>query len=134
MSHTPFEARPDESPSASPSGGPLGVQGRGIKTPTPTRIEPYSPTELLLNWSSLESFAVPYTELRFQCPCASCIDEHTGQRLIQRASVRPDVRPLAVSPVGRYALQFNWSDGHQTGIYHYDRIYQTCLKNGRRLA
>jgi DUF971 family protein len=31
-----------------------------------------------------------------------------------------------VTPVGRYALQFTWNDGHATGIYHYDRLYELC--------
>jgi DUF971 family protein len=31
-----------------------------------------------------------------------------------------------VVPVGRYALAFEFSDGHQTGIYHFDLLRQLC--------
>lgn len=101
--------------------------------PVPRRVDPLSPTELLIGWSNGEEYALPYAELRFHCPCAACIDEHTGRRTIQRSSVNPDVRPLSVEPVGRYALQFRWSDGHATGMYHFDRLLECCRALGRTL-
>jgi DUF971 family protein len=100
---------------------------------TPLKVEPFSPHELFMSWSDGSSFALSYPELRFHCPCASCIDEHTGKRVIQRENVNPDVRPTAVQPIGRYALQFNWSDGHLTGLYHYDRLLELCRAEGRKL-
>ena len=33
-----------------------------------------------------------------------------------------DVRPVKIEPVGRYALQIQWSDGHETGIYPFRRL------------
>jgi DUF971 family protein len=101
--------------------------------PVPTKIEPYSPTELYMQWAGEISYSVPYTEVRYFCPCAGCVDEHTGKRLIKRESVKADVRPTGVQPVGRYALQFNWNDGHATGIYHYDRLFELCQTQGRKL-
>ncbi len=94
--------------------------------PNPVKVEPFSPKELLIAWSDGKECTLPYAELRFHCPCASCVDEHTGQRIIRRESINPDIRPTGVQPVGRYALQFRWSDGHATGIYHYDRLYELC--------
>ncbi len=99
--------------------------------PTPTQVEPQGTTEMLLAWSDGKGFIIPYVELRFQCPCASCVDEHTGKRVLKREQVAPDVRPLGVQVVGRYALQFNWSDGHSTGMYHFDRLYELCVGAGR---
>lgn len=69
---------------------------------------------------------MPYTELRFQCPCAACVDEHTGQRIIRRENVRPDVRVTGVQLIGRYAVQISFSDGHGSGIYPYDKLYPLC--------
>lgn len=100
---------------------------------TPTRIESFSPTEMLLAWNNNEKFSVPYVELRFYCPCASCLDEHTGERIIQRTSIAPDIKPTAVQLIGRYAIGITWSDGHSTGMYHYDRLHQLCEKQGRRV-
>jgi DUF971 family protein len=100
---------------------------------TPTQIEPFSPTEILVNWNTGESYALPYAEVRFYCPCASCIDEHTGQRTIEKTSIPPDIRPNNVQLVGKYAVQIDWSDGHNTGMYHFDRLFELCQKQGKRL-
>src|SRR5262249_62287175 len=63
-----------------------------------------------------------FRELRLACPCALCVDEWTGAPRLDPATVPANVRPLDVKSVGRYALQFSWSDGHNSGIYTYDRL------------
>ena len=60
--------------------------------------------------------------LRLACPCAGCVDEMTGLPTLAPGTVPEDVYPLAIYYVGRYALQFVWSDGHQTGIYPFDYL------------
>jgi len=60
--------------------------------------------------------------LRLRCPCAGCVDELTGERMLVPAMIDPDVHPLEIHYVGRYALQFVWSDGHQTGIYPFEYL------------
>lgn len=101
---------------------------------TPTQVEPNSPTELRVAWNDGASWSLPYVDLRFYCPCASCVDEHTGERIIHRSSIGPDIRPLGVQVVGRYALQIAWSDQHSTGMYHFDRLREICEKLGRKLS
>ena len=61
-------------------------------------------------------------ELRAQCPCASCIHEFTGEQLLKPEDVDVNVAVAGFHKVGRYALQFQWSDGHSTGIYTYERL------------
>jgi DUF971 family protein len=102
-------------------------------TPTPTKIEPLSDTELFLAFSNEEEYAVPYLELRYHCPCAGCVDEHTGQRTIKKESISPKIKPTGVQLIGRYAVQINWSDRHATGMYHYDRLFEMSGQFGRRL-
>lgn len=104
------------------------------KTTIPSRVEPHSPTEMFFGWSNGASFAVPYFELRFYCPCANCVDEHTGVRTLKRENVAADVRPSAVNAVGRYALQMSWSDGHSTGMYPFDLLYSIGLEKGLPLS
>lgn len=87
-----------------------------------------------LQWNTGETFAVPYVELRFECPCAGCVDEHTGRRTIQRASIQPTIKAKNAAAIGRYAIQINWNDGHDTGMYHFDRLYEICRDHGRRLS
>lgn len=101
---------------------------------TPTRVEGFSPTEMRLQWNTGEDFAVPYVEMRFDCPCAGCVDEHTGRRTLKRESISAEIKPKAAAPVGRYALAIGWNDGHDTGMYHFDRLYELCRDHGRRLA
>ena len=64
--------------------------------------------------------------LRSQCSCAQCVSEMTGQRMISLADIRKDVEALDWMQVGRYALQFLWSDLHATGIYPYRMLREQC--------
>jgi DUF971 family protein len=98
----------------------------------PLKIEPKSPLEILIEWSNGEAYFVPYFELRFQCPCAGCVDELTGKRTLRREQLTADVKPTDVVPVGRYAIQIAWSDRHRTGIYPFDTLYSICTQFGMR--
>lgn len=99
--------------------------------PQLTRIEPVpSPTPgqvgIQLTWSTGQQVTLAAVDLRFECPCAACVDEHTGIRTLRRESIPSDVRATRVEPVGRYALAFTWSDGHSTGMYSYDALWKLC--------
>jgi DUF971 family protein len=102
--------------------------------PFPTKIEPLNDREMLLEWKEGGKFSVPYFEIRFDCPCAVCIDEHTGQKVLKRENVRPDIRVTGAEVVGRYAVQLKWNDGHGTGIYHFDRLFDLCQRHGKPIA
>ena len=45
-----------------------------------------------------------------------------GDPLLDTSTVPEDVAPISIEPVGRYAIQIAWSDGHDTGIYPFDRL------------
>jgi DUF971 family protein len=60
--------------------------------------------------------------VRLACACARCVNEWTGEEQLDAASVPEDVRPVAIRPVGRYAVQIEWSDGHSSGIYPFSRL------------
>ncbi|MEO5969852.1 MAG: DUF971 domain-containing protein [Bdellovibrionia bacterium] len=104
-----------------------------VNSAVPTHIEPLSPIELHIKWNNGDAYSLPYSEIRYYCPCAGCIDENTGERTIQKTSIDPAIRPLGVQTIGRYAIQFTWSDGHNTGMYHFDRLMELCQKQGRSL-
>jgi ATP-binding protein involved in chromosome partitioning len=63
----------------------------------------------------------PY-HLRLNCPCAACVDEHTGQKVLDVKRVPLDIRVTAVHPVGSYGLTPRFSDGHETGIFTFERL------------
>ena len=72
-----------------------------------------------------ESVYVP-RDLRMSCPCAGCVDETSGRRTLTEAMVPSTVYPKEIQYVGRYALQFLWSDGHDTGLYSFDLLRGLC--------
>lgn len=79
---------------------------------------------LRIRWDDGGEHQVPLLFLRARCPCAGCVDEWTGKRLLNVTTLRPDVRPVSMTEVGRYALQLDWSDGHATGIYSWDLLHR----------
>jgi len=81
---------------------------------------------LSILWDDGHRAAYSAPRLRLACKCALCEDEWTGTRRIEAAAVPADIRLLGVKPVGRYGLQFDWSDGHSTGIYTFDRLRGLC--------
>lgn len=61
-------------------------------------------------------------DLRLACPCALCVDEHTGEKLLDDSTVPADIKLEHLQSVGRYAAGLAFSDGHRSGIYPYDKL------------
>jgi len=76
--------------------------------------------ELIVVWSDRKRSSFEVRELRLNCPCAVCVNEWTGKKMLRSDDVPENVRPLRIFSVGRYAMGIEWSDGHSTGIYGYD--------------
>jgi DUF971 family protein len=85
---------------------------------------------LRIQWPGGASATIPFVQLRDACPCAECVDERTGEKLVQLASIPPDVRPEQVTGVGNYAVQIHWSDGHSTGIYSWRTLREVSGLEG----
>ncbi len=68
----------------------------------------------------------PARALRLACQCAGCVEEMSGRRVLDPATVAADVRARALRLVGAYAVQVTWSDGHATGIYPWERLLSLC--------
>ena len=100
-----------------------GSFGSGFLMLIPADIRTVGETELFLTWSDGKRQLYPFEALRFQCPCAGCVDEMTGERRIRLDQIKAGIHVLDWKQVGNYALQFRWSDGHQTGIYSYEYLY-----------
>jgi DUF971 family protein len=83
----------------------------------PVQIIEESDSELSIAWSDDSESRYNAAELRRACPCAGCIDEWTGKKTLKDESISDDVSFSHISIVGRYALNFHFSDGHETGIY-----------------
>ena len=92
----------------------------------PLDIRPVAEAELLVTWEDGHRSLYAYDYLRLNCPCARCVEEWTGRRLIGLDKIAKGIHPLTTEPVGNYALRFDWSDGHQTGIYGFDFLRKIC--------
>lgn len=64
--------------------------------------------------------------LRINCACAECVEEWTNRKLLDPATVDANIMALDYLKIGRYALQFLWSDGHYTGIYPFTMLRMLC--------
>ena len=60
---------------------------------------------------------VPFRLLRIACPCAACVSEDTGRRLLDPATVPDGIVPAGVTLAGNYALRPAWPGGHDTGLF-----------------
>lgn len=90
---------------------------------TPLNIRVHRKHALLeLVWADDEVSRLPFRLLRQNCPCAVCIDEFTGRKILDPGSVPEDIQLQDVSLTGNYALKFVWSDSHDTGLYTWDHL------------
>jgi DUF971 family protein len=93
---------------------------------SPETIRQAGPRDLEIVWSDRHVSRYPVAYLRRACRCASCIDEWTGERLLEPGKVSEDVKPVLIEPVGRYAIHIAWSDGHTSGIYSFEHLRAIC--------
>lgn len=77
-----------------------------------------------ITWSDGVEGTYRLSDLQKNCPCAKCVDETTGKRLINEKAIDPDVRAYRITSVGRYALRIQFTSGCSTGIYRFDILHQ----------
>lgn len=85
----------------------------------PREIKQEGESGLRITWADDHVSRYSAAELRRACPCAQCVNEWTGQRVLKPETVSQELTITDLSIVGRYALNFRWSDGHETGIYSF---------------
>jgi DUF971 family protein len=100
----------------------------------PVEIRRVDDREVHIAWADGHRTVFSNKYLRENCPCAGCADEFTGERTLDPAAVSTAIRAVEVSLVGRYAVQFRWSDGHSTGIYPFQRLRAWCACEACRVA
>lgn len=88
----------------------------------PTQIIEDSDSELSISWADGIETKYIASELRRACPCASCVNEWTGERMLKAESISDELTFSNLSLVGRYALNFVFSDGHDTGIFSFNYL------------
>jgi DUF971 family protein len=76
---------------------------------------------LELQWSH-GTFRLPYRFLRGRCPCASCVNEVTGVRMVDVEDVPLAVAPTNIQFSGNYAIKISWNDRHDTGLFTWEYL------------
>jgi len=105
-------------------------------TPEKVRVLLTEGKGLEIDWQDGHRSAWSFAWLRDACPCATCVDErkNEGRKIGQPKPkpmellpmYKPPSKPASAHGVGRYALQFNWLDGHSGGIYSWEYLRRNC--------
>src|SRR5215210_7050997 len=91
-------------------------------TPVPTEIKLHQKSQVLeITFADGKCFRLPSEFLRVYSPSAEVRGHGPGQEVLQAG--KKDVQIVAVEPVGHYAVQLRFSDGHDTGLYSWDLLY-----------
>ena len=85
----------------------------------PTEVELADKKRLQLKWADGRTQELGVFRLRSECPCADCVDEFSGERTLDPATLDPELGLEKVEAVGRYALKLTFSDGHSSGLFTY---------------
>lgn len=64
----------------------------------------------------------PFAFLRRQCQCAHCVNEWTGEQILDPTSVPEDIAVESMELVGSYAVRIHWTDGHNAGLFTWERL------------
>ena len=85
----------------------------------PIQIIEESDSEVSIKWSDDSESRFTAAQLRRACPCAGCVNEWTGEKMLDLDKIADDLTFNKIALVGRYALNFQFSDGHETGIFSF---------------
>ena len=103
------------------------MAGLTANTPLPTAITLHQASRVLeLVFEDGRTYRLPYEFLRVQSPSAEVRGHGPGQETLQVG--KRDVTITSVDPVGHYAIQPIFSDGHQSGIFSWDYLYELCIR------
>jgi DUF971 family protein len=98
------------------------MAGLNRNVPQPTEIKLHQKSRVLeITFADGATFRLPCEFLRVFSPSAEVRGHGPGQEVLQTG--KKDVEISRIEPVGQYAVQLHFSDGHDTGIYSWDLLY-----------
>jgi DUF971 family protein len=92
----------------------------------PREIKQEDDFTVRITWGDGKECRYRAVALRRHCPCAQCVNEWTGERVLKPEAIAEELEIRDLSLVGRYAINFRWSDGHETGIYSFRYLRELC--------
>jgi len=91
-------------------------------TPRPTDINLHQKSRVLeISFEDGNTYSLPCEYLRVYSPSAEVRGHGPGQEVLQLG--KEDVNIEKIEPVGNYAIQLHFDDGHNTGIYSWETLY-----------
>ena len=93
--------------------------------PTVNKVE-LNENSVAVTWGDGHESSYDAKYLRINCGCAECVEEWSNRKILDPATVAADIRAEDYLMVGRYAVQFLWSDAHYTGIYPFEMLRALC--------
>jgi DUF971 family protein len=114
---------------------PIPIDPR--KKPADVKVHISTGAGLDIIWADGHHSHYDFPYLRDECPCATCNDQRAKQESLTQSApglasgavlpmFKPKAKAQSASPVGAYAIQFHFNDGHNTGIYTYDHLRSIC--------
>ncbi len=98
------------------------MAGLTTSTPQPTALTVHQQSRVLeVAFADGATFRLPFELMRIYSPSAEVQGHGPGQEVLQTG--KREVGLLGLEPVGNYAVQPSFSDGHDTGIYSWDYLY-----------
>jgi len=98
------------------------MAGLTTSTPQPTAITVHQQSRVLeVDFDDGSSFRIPFELMRVYSPSAEVQGHGPGQEVLQTGKRSVDL--VALEPVGNYAVQPSFSDGHDSGIFSWDYLY-----------
>ncbi len=89
----------------------------------PSNLRAHQAEQVLeLVWGDGRTDRLGYHHIRANCPCASCRDEWTGERILDPATIAPNLKLEGMEGIGNYAVRLVWSDGHSSGLFTWETL------------
>lgn len=102
------------------------MAGLNKYTPIPTEIKLHKKSKVLeISFNDGKTFQLPCEFLRVYSPSAEVRGHGPGDEILQTG--KQEVSITHIEPIGHYAIQLNFSDGHNTGLYSWDLLYNYGL-------
>ena len=106
------------------------MAGLTKETPHPTEIKLHQKSRILdISFSDGKTFQFSCEFLRVHSPSAEVSGHGPGQEVLQTGKRMVNI--IRIEPVGNYAIQLNFTDGHNTGLYSWDLLYNYGLNQDK---
>lgn len=104
------------------------MAGLDRNTPIPTALTLHTQSKVLeVAYADGSHYRLPFEFLRVYSPSAEVRGHGPGQEILQTG--KRDVTITRIDAVGHYAIQPTFSDGHSSGIYSWDHIYDLATRH-----